>query len=180
MIGEDLALQANNNYMILEIILALTIITVVVGIANLLDIKYGVKKKELSMEVQLPGNLPIMALSNNTGYVMNFLIDSGSNISHICAEYYEDLDAEMIGVYENGEVAGLGATNTGITMCKASLYDAYNQKYNIDFSVSEQLSAVAKNIETSTGVKIHGLLGTDFLKNYNCVIDFKSLVVYKK
>lgn len=160
----------------LSAILALAGVAAVASVVNLFDRK--VKPVEtVPMEIQLPGNLPIIALSNN-GNVLNFLIDSGSNISHICAEYYEALDAELLGTYEEGEVAGLGATNTGVTMCSTTLKDILGNEYKVNLSVSNQLSAVAKSIEASTGVQIHGLLGTDFLKANNYVIDFKALAVY--
>lgn len=162
--------------MILSAILTLAGIAAIASVVNLFDRR--VKPIDtIPMEIQLPGNLPIIALSNN-GNVLNFLLDSGSNISHICAEYYEILDAELLGTYENGEVAGLGATNTGVTMCMATLNDTIGNEYKVNLSVSNQLSAVTRNIEVNTGVKIHGLLGTDFLRGYNYVIDFKSLKVY--
>lgn len=162
--------------MILNTILVLTGVAALASVVNLFDRK--VKPVEtIPMEIQLPGNLPIIALSNN-GNVLNFLLDSGSNISHICAEYYDILDAELLGTYKDGEVAGLGATNTGVVMCSTTLKDILGNDYKVNLSVSNQLSAVARNIETNTGVKIHGLLGTDFLKEYNYVIDFKALEVY--
>ncbi len=161
---------------ILNMILALTAVAAVASVINLFNRKVE-PVDSVPMEIQLPGNLPIIALSSN-GNVFNFLLDSGSNISHICAEYYEALGAEMIGTYEDGEVAGLGATNTGVTMCRTTLKDILGNEYKVNLSVSSQLSAVAKNIEASTGVQIHGLLGTDFLKANNYVIDFKALAVY--
>lgn len=165
--------------MILNAILALSGVAAIASMVNLFD-KEVKPVKTVPMEVQLPGNLPIIALSNNRGNVMNFLLDSGSNISHICAECYEDLDAKLLGTYEEGEVAGLGATSTGVTMCNATLFDVTGRKYEVNLSVSEQLTSVANNIEANTGVRIHGLLGTDFLKEYNYVLDFKSLEVYSK
>lgn len=165
--------------MILNTILIFTGIAAVASLINLSNKKEkGIKT--IPMKIQLPGNLPIIALSNGNGEVLNFIIDSGSNISHICTEYSESLNKEILGTYKNGTVEGLGATNTGVTMCRTTLNDVIGNKYEIDLSISDQLTVVANSIEESTGVKIHGLLGTDFLKRYNCVIDFNSLEVYSK
>lgn len=162
---------------ILNAILILAGIAAVASIVNLIN-KRTKSTRTIPMEVQLPGGLPIITLSNKKGEVMNFLIDSGSNISHICTEYFENLDAKLLGVYEEGEVAGLGATNTGITMCQAVLFDVFRHEYKVNLSISNQLTTVADNIERNTGVRIHGLLGTDFLKEYNCIIDFRLFKTY--
>lgn len=164
--------------MILNTILVLTGVAALASVVNLFDKK--VKPDAIPMKIQIPGNLPVIALSNSKGDVMNFLIDSGSNISHICAEYLEDLNAEIIGTYEEGTVEGLGAVNTGVTMCRGTFRDVMGNNYNINLSVSDQLTAIANSIESSTGVRIHGLLGTDFLMEYNYIIDFKSLEVYSQ
>lgn len=163
--------------MIISIILTLTVVIAVANIINIIESRR--KPKEISMKVELPGNLPIIALSNNNN-VYNFLLDSGSNISHICPEYFDEINATILGVYEEGKVDGYGATHTGITMCEADFIDILGNKYTMNLSISEQLSVVSKNIEEETGVKIHGLLGTDFLRQNNYTIDFKNLVAYPK
>ena len=72
--------------MILEAILALAGTAAIASIVNLFDKKKEVKP--IYMKAQLPGDLPVIALSNN-GKMLNFLLDSGSNISHICEDCYE-------------------------------------------------------------------------------------------
>lgn len=165
--------------MIISAILALAGVAAVASVINLFDTR-SKPSRSVPMNVQLPGNLPIIALSTNNGNTMNFLIDSGSNISHICSDYFDALNAEILGTYEDGKVSGLGAVNTGITMCKTELLDTIGNRYKINLSISEQLNDVSRSMEEETGIKVHGLLGTDFLKDYNCVIDFKSLEVYSK
>lgn len=165
--------------MILNIILLLVAISAIASIMNLCNRKKDYSDDSIPLEVQMPGNLPIIALSNN-GNVLNFLIDSGSNISHICSEYFDDLKANVIGTFKNDTVEGLGAVNTGITMCNTVLEDINGNEYSVNLSVSDQLSVVSKSIEESTGIKIHGLLGTDFLRVFKYIVDFESLRVYTK
>lgn len=163
---------------VLNTILVLSGVAAVASIANLF--KVGNKSKSVTpMKVKLPGGMPIISLSSERGDVMNFIIDSGSNISHICPEYVDSISAKITGTYEEGCISGLGAVNTGITMCNATLYNLFSySKYNVNLSISEPFSSVAEDIEKNTGVKIHGLLGTDFLREYNYVINFKSLEIY--
>lgn len=165
--------------MILSILIVLAIISSVCSTVAILSIRESKKRSTIPLEVQMPGGMPIIALSNN-GIPLNFLVDSGSNISHICAENYKDLNAELLGTYKDGNVQGLGANTIGITMCRAELKDILGNKYKVNLSVSEHLTEVADSIEQSTGVRINGLLGTDFLREYNCVIDFESLKVHPK
>lgn len=161
-------------YLLLSIILALAGTAAIASIANLFMDR---NVKTIPMEVQLPGNLPIIALHNN-GNVLNFLLDSGSNISHICSEYHNLIESKILGTHEEGSVHGLGAESIGITMCTAKLKDELGNEYDVNLSISDHLKAVSDSIEQSTGVRIHGLLGTDFLKDNKYIIDFDSLEVY--
>lgn len=159
--------------MVLSVIMIFTAVAAVASIVNLLD-----KKPEaVPLKAQMPGNLPILSLSNN-GKVFNFIIDSGSNISHICAEYYESLDTKHLGTDSNHMIQGLGGTSVGVTMCNATFKDIVGKSYEINLAVSTQLGAVAKNIESVTGFKVHGLLGTDFLRENRYVINFDTLTMY--
>lgn len=164
---------------ILSIILVLAGVAAVASVANLCEKKEKKDSSVVPMEVQLPGNLPIIALSNND-VVFNFLLDSGSNISHICSDYLELLDCKLLGTYKEGSVQGLGANNIGVTVCAATLNDVLGNSYNVNLSISDNLKAVFDSIERNTGVRVHGLLGTDFLKTYNYVLDFKALEVYPR
>jgi hypothetical protein len=162
--------------MTLEAILALAGVAAVASVINLFD-KKKTPIESVPLEKQMPGNLPIIVLSNNNT-AFNFILDSGSNISHICGEYYKILDSKPIGTYQDEEVTGLGGKSVGITMCKATFKDTIGHEYDVNLSISNELSVVAKNIEEATGIKIHGLLGTDFLREYNYILDFRALEVY--
>lgn len=162
--------------MILYSILILAGVAAIAGISNMVENRKARTPKVIPMEIRLPGNLPIIALSSN-GTMFNFLLDSGSNISHICPEYSTMLDAAHYNA-TGGDVRGLGANNSINEVCRAILGDSLGNKYEVDMVVSEGFVPVANSIEDNTGIKVHGLLGTDFLNKYNYTIDFKALKVY--
>ena len=159
--------------MILNIIQILLIAAIIALLCK------STNKGKLPMEVQLPGGLPIITLTNNNK-ALNFIIDSGSNVSHICSNYFKDINATLIDTPEEATISGLGSVVSNIKMCEASFEDVMGKTYNVQLSISEELNEVAKSMEESTGVVIHGLLGTDFLKEYKCNINFDSLEVYTK
>lgn len=163
--------------MLIEITLVLAGVAALASIINVIENKKQRTPKVVPMEIKLPGNLPIISLSSNNK-IFNFLLDSGSNMSHICPEYHTALDAELYDIIGGEEVKGLGSNNILNKSCRTNLKDILGNKYEVDMAVSEGFTHVAKDIENSTGVKIHGLLGTDFLNRYNYIIDFKSLEVY--
>lgn len=163
--------------MILNVILVLTGVAAIASVINLVENKKGKTPKVLPMEIKLPGNLPIIALSSG-GTMFNFLIDSGSNVSHICPEYHNMLDAEHFDVSGGEGVKGLGSDNVINRICRVALKDMIGNEYEVDMAVTEGFKSIADNIEINTGVQIHGLLGTDFLNKYNYSIDFKTLEVY--
>lgn len=165
--------------MIIHIILVLIL---VVFVASIINLYYNIRDrkvyKTLPMETQLPLELPIISLAND-GKVLNFLVDSGSNVSHICKEYYKSIKSKILGTYDD-EITSLGTTNKGITMCEAKFTDTLGNEYDINLSISKEFTEVARKFEDSTGIRVHGLLGTDFLRKYNYVLDFNSLVAYPK
>ena len=163
--------------MILEAILVLTGVSAIGNIVNLFMKNKEVPKESISIKKYMPGDLPVITLTNN-GVALNFLIDTGSNISHICPSAAALIEHEHIGSNNDTKIAGLGAVNQGVTICTAKFKDTLSKEYKIQLSISAELEETSKYIKESTGVEIHGLLGTDFLQNYKYVIDFKRLEVY--
>ena len=165
--------------MILEIILVFAAVAAIGSVVNIFIQNKEVSKNSISIKKYMPGNLPVITLTNN-GVALNFLIDTGSNISHICPSAATLIECQHIGEDVDMKVAGLGAINQGVTMCFATFKDTLSKEYQVKLSVSKDLENTAEYIENNTGVKIHGLLGTDFLQDYKYIIDFGILEVYTK
>lgn len=152
----------------------------VAAIGSLTSVYLHTKKPSndsISIKKYMPGDLPVITLTNN-GIALNFLIDTGSNISHIIPSVLKDIKGNKI--QSNNEIAGIGAVTNESNSIEIKVKDTLSKEYDIILVVSKGLEESAKYIEQSTGVKIHGLLGTDFLQKYQYVIDFKTLEVYAK
>lgn len=165
--------------MILEIILVLAGIAALGSIVNIFRKDRGIPQESISIKKYMPGDLPVITLTNND-VALNFLIDTGSNISHICPSVVSLIELQYTKSDVNKEIAGLGTLNQGSAVCSAKFKDVLSREYEIELSISKELEETTKYIKKNTGVEIHGLLGTDFLQNYKYVIDFKTLEVYVK
>ena len=164
--------------MILETILTLTGVTAIASIVNLFDKFKGSNNESISIKKYMPGDLLIITLYNN-GTPFNFLLDTGSNICHICPSIVKNIKYNSIDE-GNTETVGLGGKSIQSNSCKATFTDEKNREYSINLVISKEFEMSANSIEKCIGVKINGLLGTDFLQNYKYVIDFKTLEVHAR
>lgn len=106
----------------------------------------------------------------------NFLLDTGSNYSHISKEAAKNIKGTMIDA--KAKVSGIGEGETS-AICKTTL--SYKDKdYNIDLSVTNHLTDVFADIKKETGVQVHGLIGNQFFQEHKYILDFNELVAYSK
>lgn len=106
----------------------------------------------------------------------NFLLDTGSNYSHISKEAAKSIKGTMIDT--KAKVSGIGEGETS-AICKTTL--SYKDKdYNIDLSVTNHLTDVFADIKKETGVQVHGLIGNQFFQEHKYILDFNELVAYSK
>lgn len=106
----------------------------------------------------------------------NFLLDTGSNYSHISKEAAKSIKGTMIDT--KAKVSGIGEGETS-AVCKTTL--SYKGKdYNIDLSVTNHLTDVFADIKKETGVQVHGLIGNQFFQEHKYILDFNELVAYSK
>lgn len=165
--------------MISEVILVFAGVAALGSVVNIFMKNKEVPQESISIKKYMPGDLPVITLTNN-GVALNFLIDTGSNISHICPSAATLIELQHTEVDGKREVAGLGALNQGVIICSAKFKDTLSKEYEVELSISKELEETAKYIKKNAGIEIHGLLGTDFLQNYKYVIDFKTLEVYAR
>ena len=115
-------------------------------------------------------NIPIIEciLGNDT---VDLIVDSGAEYSLISSEYYNQNSNNFTVVNEiETQFSGIGGVNTQISKIIAT-----NSNLGYIMFVEQNLKAV---VESLPQYNIVGLIGSDFLKSRNYVIDYKQRKIY--
>jgi len=121
--------------------------------------------------------IPIVPLQNN-GIEYNFILDSGATTSLVNSSILDELTNK---VQIDGEdlVSGLDPS----IGYKASRYDIefniINDKFRHQFSVIN-LDDTFNDLAQETGIKVHGLLGSDFFRDKKYILDYNEHLLYHK
>lgn len=118
---------------------------------------------------------PLVTFTNNNK-VFAFLLDTGSNVSLINESALESMS------YEEDEseidLYGLdGIERTGKIIISYLTYESVS--YKAHFVVTD-LTPTFSQIKREHGVMLHGILGSDFFKAYEYILDFDKLIAYSK
>lgn len=120
--------------------------------------------------------IPIIEVKiNKNSY--KFMLDSGANVNILDKRVFDTLEN-----IETSESSGLTTANGDITgnNIKAKIQFKQKQKKFIeDFEIFD-MSGPFDSIESRDGVKINGILGSNFFKTHCWTIDFENLVVWIK
>lgn len=117
----------------------------------------------------------IYATFTCNGKAMNFLLDTGSTISYVDAAAISEMDLDL---HEyNDSVMGLGGSQDMDYYCSLKL-ETPETVTIIDLPISD-FSGAFGTIERENGVKLHGLLGNNFLLDSKYVIDYEKMKVLK-
>lgn len=116
--------------------------------------------------------IPIIQKDINNEEVL-FILDSGANISIIDSTWYYNnkhvfIEAEDINMVLTG-ISGVVSINSKI------IYTEIDEDYVV-FAITD-LVPVTQNLSRQ-GFKIVGILGSDYLKDNNLIIDYKKQAVY--
>lgn len=106
----------------------------------------------------------------------NFLLDTGSNNSIIDWNILDQIEHKVIN--EKSSLFGMEGNVKEVSMCKIVL--SYKDKeYEYKYLIQD-MKAPFDNIKNSTGVSLHGIIGSNFFNEYKYILDFNSLVAYSK
>ena len=163
--------------MVLEIIgimLAVIILSIIInGIED-----YCKQSKRVNMSFRESMDLvelPVVTFYNGDTK-LNFLLDTGSNVSYINSSIipllvHEKTDKEM-------NTIGIEGNKVSNQFCKMSV-TYKNQVFEEEFSIAD-LNEAFSVVKQESGVQIHGILGSKFFERYKYVLDFKELIAYIK
>lgn len=145
---------------------------VVVAIAVIVNLYFDIYRNRVSFKEALDlTDLPVITLLSNEKK-LNFLIDTGSNLSHINKPLIDNKEIEYEATDSKSTVYGMDGINRDTEIGIISLsHGSKNLKHAF---LLNDLSAAFNSVKADTGVTLHGILGADFFNAYKSTIDFKS------
>lgn len=162
--------------MILEIIGVAILVLIVAFIANIIDDMRKRNNSKISFKEAMDlVELPVVTFYNGDKK-LNFLLDTGSNVSYINSSIIPLLDHEKTDKEMN--TIGIEGNKVSNQFCKMSV-TYKNQVFEEEFSIAD-LDEAFSVVKQESGVQIHGILGSKFFERYKYVLDFKELVAYIK
>ena len=163
--------------MVLEVILFVVLAILIAIIANgVFEYHNSSKRENMSFKEAIDlTELPIVTFYNGKKKI-NFLLDTGSNSSHINKSILPSLNHKVLTKVES--VVGIEGNPVNTMFCEMTI-TYKKQKFTDEFCISNLDDAFA-SIKEESGVQIHGILGSKFFEKYKYVLDFNSLVAYYK
>lgn len=129
-------------------------------------------------EIITKEGVPIVTLKNGEKE-FNFILDTGSTISHIDSTIKDSLsDAEEV-EGNNFAVATANGSIEGNNSCIRVPLNYKKQSFIEDFMPLD-LHDSFEVLREDTGIQLHGILGNTFLRKYRYVLDYDDLVAYTK
>lgn len=163
--------------MIVETSIALLALIVVIFTIIYCRDKLIKEKAKISIKESLElTQLPIITLYEGNNK-LNFLLDSGSSHSHISKDIIGKLSGEKLLTDYNFVTATGESSNSEAIKC---ILKYKEESFIVDLFINEGLVAAFDSVKKNCGVQLHGILGTDFLKDHKYILDFAELVAYHK
>lgn len=158
------------------IIIIICVIILIITAAIITGILAGIKKKnsEISFREAMDlAELPVITFYNGDRKI-NFLLDTGSNISYLNESIVSSLVTESTG--EESNIIGIEGNKVNCKICKM-IIRRKNQEFEEEFSIAD-LDKAFSIVKKESGVQIHGILGSRFFEKYKYVLDFKDYIAY--
>jgi predicted aspartyl protease len=158
------------------VVIIICAIILIITAAIITGILAGIKKKnsEISFREAMDlVELPVITFYNGDRKI-NFLLDTGSNISYLNKSIVSSLVVESTG--EESNIIGIEGNKVNCKICKM-IIRRKNQEFEEEFSIAD-LDKAFRIVREESGVQIHGILGSRFFEKYKYVLDFKDYIAY--
>lgn len=158
------------------VVIIICVIILIITAAIITGILAGIKKKnsEISFREAMDlVELPVITFYNGDRKI-NFLLDTGSNISYLNKSIVSSLVVESTG--EESNIIGIEGNKVNCKICKM-IIRRKNQEFEEEFSIAD-LDKAFRIVKEESGVQIHGILGSRFFEKYKYVLDFKDYIAY--
>ena len=106
----------------------------------------------------------------------NFLLDTGSTDSIIDSNILKEINYKVKNTVSN--LFGMEGQTKQVRSCEITLYFG-NKGYTYDYLINDMSQAFGQ-IKDSTGVNLHGIIGSKFFNKFKYVLDFDELIAYSK
>lgn len=162
--------------MVLGIINIILLVLLLAFSVNIIEKIIREKRDKISFKESMDlTDLPIITLYNGKTKI-NFLLDTGSNLSHINRSYLSNLEYQDLNVEQ--DTIGMEGNKVTSKVCRIQVFYKEN-RYEEEF-VASDLDNAFNTIKQESGVQIHGILGNKFFEKYKYVLDFSNLTAYVK
>lgn len=142
------------------------------AIKKLFNIRSGVMSFQSGMDL---AELPVVTFYQGETKI-NFLLDTGSNNCVIDSNFLKNIEHTMC--KEETNLVGLDGNNNRNKICIINM--SYKDKQYECPCIVQNLGKAFSAIKKSTGVTIHGMLGSKFFNKFKYVLDFDELIAYTK
>lgn len=146
-------------------------------IANRISKKNIKNKSKMSFKESMDlVELPIITFISDNNIKLNFLLDTGSNVSFINESILQKLNYTLVdGV---SDMIGVEGNKIENKICEIKIsYKEY--VFDTRFNINDMDNAFGV-VKQESGVQLHGILGSLFFQKYKYALDFESLTVYMK
>lgn len=145
----------------------------IIAVAVTSGVIAGVRKKssEISFREAMDlAELPVITFYNGDKKI-NFLLDTGSNISYLNESIVSSLVTESTG--EESNIIGIEGNKVNCKICKM-IIRRKNQEFEEEFSIAD-LDKAFSIVKKESGVQIHGILGSRFFENINMSLILRTI-----
>lgn len=165
--------------MVLSLIVCFLVVLAIALLKDIISLEINKRRTGISFKESIDlTELPVITLYND-GQKLNFLLDTGSNISHLNSKA-----EKLLKRYDEVHKTGFDiATATGVTEGSnrwVGIPLQYKKQSFIEDFMLLDLQEAFDSIKKENGVQLHGILGNSFFTKYRYVLDFEDLVAYTK